>query len=118
LTGVSDAVDINFGELGRKAEFFSLAEFLASSSGSSSLAAFGAGGVFQFVQLDPVQWPTIVSLTITLNSNGTATLDAVDTGMNALQTTVATSGDARFQIIVQNANGVVVRLAPQSAFFP
>jgi hypothetical protein len=117
LPGNTDALDFNFGELGRRPEFYSLSEFLASS-GTGSLAGFGPGASFQFVQLNPLEWPTIVSLTVTLNGNGTATLNAVDSGMNALQTTIPTAGNPNFQILVQNTGGIIVRLGPQAAFFP
>jgi hypothetical protein len=113
LPGGADAVDYNFGELGRQAQFISPSELLASSSDTPSLAGFSPTGQLQWYQLDPYAWPGITSLSITLNGNGTATLTAYDNATptpNMFQTTVSVYGDARFQILAQNSGGLVVRL--------
>lgn len=119
FTGGTDAVDYNFAELGRRPEYISVAELLASSSNFSTLVGFGATGQLQFYNLAAAGWEGITSLSIQLNGNGTATITATDDAAvpNTYQTTVATSNDPRFQIVLLNPGGLVVRLNGTRADF-
>ena len=96
LTGEMDAVDYNFAELGRPAEFYSLADFLASSAANPSLATFDSNGNLLWYAFDPVAWQGITSLSIAFNGDGTVTLTALDNASptpNTLTSTVAANGD-------------------------
>ncbi|MEQ8786203.1 MAG: Ig-like domain-containing protein [Pirellulaceae bacterium] len=115
--GGADAVDYNFAELGRRAEFISLADYWASSTTSNSLVGFSPNGQVEWLQLDPLGWPGIASLSITLQGNGVAVITAYDTAANMLQTTVSVFNDPRIQILGQNAYGVVLRLNGTRADF-